>query len=177
VTWDLVSIDGSGADLCALAYWRRGVLVSVGWETDGMRAGPTGALLALQIAVEKPQQDGRSSKVPPAQLIELTWASAMVACWFLAPVKAYTPSQWKGSSPKPQHHLRMLAVLEPAELAVLPPDTLTIVRDTCRRGAAKAWRSPGVSYYPRKWDIHNQLCAVALGLYHLGRIDREGMAR
>lgn len=119
------------------------------------------------VLAEKPQFDRRVSK----HVIDLAWTGALVAASFGAPVKAYTPSQWKGSTPKPVHHNRVWQVLTPAERALFPAGTEARIAEACRKGGLDAWRKPGVKYYGegKGSECHNLLDSAALGLHHLGR--------
>lgn len=170
----LICID-PGVHECAVAvYTSTGRLYDCGFVTLSESLGAE--VLAwlspepVTIVCEKPQFDRRVSK----HVIDLAWSGARVAESFArgGPVTAVTPSEWKGSTPKPQHHAEALAALSPAELAVLPPDTAARVSEACREGGLDAWRKPGASYYGKAKgaEVHNILDAVALGLWRLGRL-------
>jgi hypothetical protein len=122
------------------------------------------------VAVEKPQQDGRSRAVPPKVLIDLAWNGALVAA-ALRPSElvTYTPTEWKGSVSKPVHHLRIWAELSEFERKAFPADT----EERIRKGAEATARNAGkLTAYA--FEAHNLLDAAGLGLFHLGRLGRGG---
>jgi len=85
-----------------------------------------------------------------------------------------TPSAWKGTEPKPQHHARLWEVLTPEERAILGGmATARAIADAVRKGALSRWGKPGASYYPRSFTTHNLLDAAALGCWHLGRLQKR----
>lgn len=132
---------------------------------------------SITVIVEQPQQDARSWGIPPATLIKLAWDGALLAGLYAGElgcnVVAVTPSQWKGSAPKPVAHGRLWEVLTPAERAILGGDeTEARIAAAKRKGALDRWGKPGVSYYPRNWDGHNLLDAAALALTHTGRLKK-----
>jgi hypothetical protein len=61
----------------------------------------------------------------------------------------YTPSAWKGQVPKSVHHARILAALSYEEQSRIPKLPTS--------------------------KLHNVLDAVALGLFHVGRVKRGGV--
>lgn len=129
------------------------------------------------VVIEKPQQDARSENVPPKILINLAWEGALLAGAFCgrdgARLVAYTPSEWKGSTPKPVHHKRLWRVLSAAEQKVLGgAATEQAIDAACRKGASKRWGITGAKCYPASFDTHNLLDAAALGAFHLGRIGK-----
>lgn len=158
----LIAVD-PGVKACACAEFDDGVLVDVWFQSPGDRYRGT----VDDVVAEKPQFDSRVSK----HVIDLAWTGALVAASFGAPVTAYTPSEWKGSTPKPIHHHRMWQVLTPEERAVFPADTEARIAEACRKGGLENWRRSGAEYYGKGKgaDVHNYLDAVALGLHHLGR--------
>lgn len=103
-----------------------------------------------QLVIEIPQVYRASkSKGDPNDLIKVAvqagqWIER--ARLYGASVYRQLPQEWKGQVPKETHHKRILAVLNPTELARLP-------------------KLP-------KSDAHNMLDAIGLGLFHLGRISR-----
>lgn len=106
--------------------------------------------------------------VPPNDLIDLAAAGFLLAGRFRCPVVELLAERWKGSIAKPVCHRRMLAVLTPAERALLPAGSEAKV--------AEAVRVLGVtgkcpSY---KWHGVDVLDAVSLGLVYLGRLDLGG---
>jgi hypothetical protein len=130
-----------------------------------------------EVVWEKPQQDARSRAVPPEILISLTAAGALLAGAFAgrdgARIIEYRPSEWKGSEPKPVMHRRMWKILSAAERRILGGDaTDQAIRAAQEKGALRAWKIPGAACYPKAFDTHNILDAVALGCVHLGRLAR-----
>jgi hypothetical protein len=123
---------------------------------------------------EVPQLDGRSEdKV--ATLIELMHQGSLVAmqvaCEFDATLAELTPTQWKGSEPKPQAHARMWRALTAAERKLLGGDaTWREIDEACERGALERWKRPGASYYRRGWTQHNILDACQLNLTYTRRL-------
>lgn len=172
----LICID-PGVHECAVAVFEGAVLRDVRFiEASSPVRLPAGlwalCYLGVAVVVEKPQFDRRCGK----HVIDLAWSGRGVAeaCAFAptSALAAVTPAEWKGSTPKPQHHAEALAALSPTELAVLPPDTAARVAEACRKGGLDAWRKPGASYYGKAKgaEVHNLLDAVALGLWRLGRL-------
>lgn len=166
----LIAVD-PGVKECACASFSLGVLRELWFQAPGEETQEPGLIVGLVIA-EKPQFDRRVS----LHVIDLAWTGALVAASFGAPVKAYTPSQWKGSTSKPVHHHRVWGALTPAERALFPAGTEARIAEACRKGALDAWRKPGAEYYGRAKGVdgigagvHNLLDSAALGLHHLGR--------
>ncbi len=137
--------------------------------------------------VEVPSANGRAT--PPDDLI----AEAVHGCLLAGrlcsgEVRCVTPNEWKGSTRKPIHHDRMWGALSAEEQILLGGDaTYDGLQAILERGAKERWRRPGAAYY-RAADLptvemstgayrltHNELDAVALLLFALGRIDRDGM--
>lgn len=120
---------------------------------------------------EKPQLDSRSRTVVPT-ILELAVSGAMLAarygCLCRCPVEPVTPTQWKGSIPKPVHHQRLLQGLSEEEVSLLPKDSKEQVQAACVRGAKERWSKPGAVYY-RSWKGHNVLDAVALGKWRVAQ--------
>lgn len=189
-----IAID-PGVHKCACAAFREGVLCEVWFETaighaptrrdasaptPEPRAAQPLRLEPVHVVVEMPEYQGaRSSKSRTQDLLALSWHGAMLAGQFAgrdaAPVFAYTPSTWKGSTPKPMHHLHLWRVLSDAERHLLGgARTLAAIDKACTKGALSRWSKPGVTYYPRSFTMHNLLDAVALGCYHLGRFQLGG---
>lgn len=122
---------------------------------------------------EKPQGDARTWHIPPAVMIELTAAGASLAGLYAGAAGAklitQTPTQSKGSNPKPICHARLWEALTPQERSTLGGDaTWAQIDAACERGALARW-APGKTYYPASWLTHNILDAVALGAKYLGR--------
>lgn len=189
---NLLAIDpGYAGAGNACAAFEAGVLVETWFEkavTFAPRA-PAGPARATrwaaaagyfhEIVIERPQQDGRSRGVPPDTLIRLAWAGALLAGAFAgrdgAPIVEYTPSEWKGSEPKPVQHARLWTVLAEGERARLGGEaTYRTIMAACEKGALKRWAIAGAACYPRSFTLHNILDAVALGCVHLGRLRKAG---
>ncbi len=132
---------------------------------------------ADEIIVERPQQDARSARIPPAILMRLAWEGALLAGAFAgrdgARIIDYTPSEWKGSEPKPVNHKRLWKVLDDDERAVLGGDeTRVAIEAACEKGALKRWGIAGAACYPKAFDTHNLLDVAAIGCFHLGRLEK-----
>jgi hypothetical protein len=129
-----------------------GFLQSAGVTTlDAARCPAVGALVqgdVNRLLIEVPQVYQASlSKGDPNDLIKVAigvgrWVERATVCG--ASVTAVKTAQWKGQVPKEVHHKRVMAALQPGELALLP----------------KLPQSQG----------HNMLDAVALGLWDAKRI-------
>ena len=128
-----------------------------------------------EVILEKPQWDGRDATAQV--LIELTYVGALLAGLYagedVADIIAYTPSQWKGSTPKPVHHGRLWEILEPQERKILGGErTGDIIQTAKEKGGLDRWQKPGVLYYPRSFTTHNLLDAAALNVFHVGRLKK-----
>lgn len=160
---------------CACAALVLGRLHAVWFERPPADAGDLECPLDFGlVVVEKPQADGRTQGINPTVVIELAWVGAALGglyagrdgCGF----KGATVSAWKNSVPKPVHHKRLWHVLEDSERALLGgPKTLAVIEVACTKGALDRWGKPGVRYYPKSFETHNLLDAVALGMHALGR--------
>lgn len=168
----LAAID-PGKRTCAVALATCGELTGVGlimsfamprWTTDA-------------VVWEIPEQRGGAG-APAEDLIWLAAAGADMARAIAldGPVTQRTPSEWKGSAPKPVHHSRLLDVLIGAELDLLGGHTAIrrAVDAACARGAKARWAKPGATYY-RKGEMpagitHDMLDAAALLMFELGRL-------
>jgi hypothetical protein len=177
----LLAIDPAHADpgsACALFGAGRGGLSAV-WFFKPFRAthhyGFTGTTCIETVVIEKPQVDDRTVGIPLKDVINLSYAAGRVLGFYTeagARVKEYLPRQWKGSTPKPLHHLKLWGVLTEAEREVVGgADALAQIEAACERGGLARWSKPGVVYYGG-WKGHNILDAVALGCFHLGRIGK-----
>ncbi len=134
------------------------------WQSMRLEAYPD------VVVIEKPQQDGRSTRVPPRVLIDLAWNGALLA-GALRPrsLVCYTPNDWKGQVSKPVHHLRLWRVLSTIERKCFPADT----EERIRKGAEATARAAGkLKNY--SFEAHNLLDAVGLGLFYLKRIGKGG---
>lgn len=141
---------------------------------------PDGAGLGLKaVVVECPEYQGaRTQRARPQDLIALSFLGGVAAGYAAGaarrPVTAYTPSEWKGTEPKPTHHARLWAVLRADERAALGgAATGAAIERAVEAGALDRWGNPGVSYYPRAFKTHNILDAAALGCFHLGRLAKR----
>ncbi len=178
---ELYSIDPGIPD-CAVAYYCGLRLVWVAlmpsdaWSSDPVPVG-------TDTVCELPQVDGRG--VPATGLIKLATAGALLSGRLSnCAAKFATPSEWKGSTKKPIHHARMWNALSDAERGVLGgAGTQRAIDAAKKRGAADGWRKKSSAAYYRAAEMirvdglridHNILDAVALGLWHLGRIDKAG---
>ncbi len=185
MTRHTVGIDPDGTSGAACAHGAGGVLVRLFFADalDCLRGAWPDQLSDpltyewARVAVERPQQDGRSGAIPPAILMTMTRNAYAVAMAFRAPVVELYPSEWKGSCPKPQHHLRIWEdTLTPAERILFPAGTESAINKACEKGARDAWRKPGAKYYPDKFKpITDLLDACGLMLFECGRIDKDGM--
>lgn len=179
VLTSLLAID-SGYPECACASVFRGRLT---WfESVTLASGTDLALRFDRVVVEVPQADGRS--VPVDDLIRVATTGVRLAERLAADpaeIVELRPREWKGSTPKPPHHLRLWNALAPAERALLGgKQTHDAIRAACKRGAQGAWKKPGATYY-RARELptvngtkitHDILDAAALALYALKRIPR-----
>ncbi len=178
---DCVAID-PGAKACAVAIsdGSRYLLQWVGMVAPMFASGPhpSDSLGALRVIVELPEANGRAT--PPDDLIAITAAGFFLAGLIAGgPVRAVTPREWKGQTPKPAHHRRLWAALTPAEQGLLGgAPTLAAIASACQRGAKDRWRKPGATYY-RASELptvrgtkitHDILDASALNLYDSGRL-------
>jgi hypothetical protein len=181
----VLAIDpGYAGDGNACAWTWRGDLHDVWFERYGREPGDSRATMADErainaVVIERPQQDARSYGVPPEVLIKLAWESALLAGAYAAingaPLVELTPSEWKGSEPKPQMHARLWAELLPVERELLGGErTGNTIFAAREKGARDRWGKPGVAYYPRAFKTHNLLDAVALAFVHGGRLEKRG---
>lgn len=160
----------------ACAEFRNGALHSTwfwDWRNPGVHSSAVALAECKTLVVEKPQKDARTRHVQESY-------DKLVAAYELTiekynthgtHVRRLTPNQWKGSQPKPQHHLTIWEELTPEERAILPADCESRIVRACERGALNRWAKPGAYYYG-SWKGHNTLDAVGLGLFHLGRIGK-----
>lgn len=176
----LLAIDPGGAKKgCSGALFRDRALVDMFERVTAQDA----TFLVHDLVIERPQQDGRSRAVPPRVLMDLAWQGALVAGAFIgqgATLREFTPSEWKGEIHKALHHARILesGALEPIECRVLEEyaDTSVFlaVQEARKKAALARWGVPGYSRSSRLPDV---LDAVALGLFALGRITKEGFRK
>jgi hypothetical protein len=171
----LTATDPGATTECATAGFICGALDYAWFEK------PETAHLACDNATlavfEEPQLDRRN----PKYVIDLAINGALCARAHSRNVRRYKVMAWKGSNRKPQHHARMLKALTPSELKALAAACgekssaalLRKVSAACAKGARTRWGGKGASYYG-SWKGHNLLDAVALGLFALGRTDKNG---
>jgi hypothetical protein len=163
----IVAID-PGVRKCACAFFDGAELEAVMFAP--FEYGWPGVSI---VVVEKPQVDART-RTTTNTIVDLAYSAGVCAGAFRAPIKAVTPSTWKGSEPKPQQHARLWRVLDDAERKILGGDrTKSAVDAAVRKGALDRWGKPGASYYPRSFETHNLLDAVALGAWYLGRLEKR----
>jgi hypothetical protein len=184
----VLAIDpGSAGAGNALAFTLDGVLRQVWFERYDRAAGAhvlagvrrTTGLAIHTIAIERPQQDGRSRAARPEDLMGLAWEGALLAGAysgvFGAVLVELLPREWKGSESKPQMHARLWAKLTPHERSLLGGEKTGLVIHAAReKGALDRWSKPGVAYYPRAFVTHNLLDAAALALVFGGRLEKRG---
>lgn len=155
---------------CACAYVVGADVKRVWFErpANAVRGWPLTPL--HYIVWERPEVRVRSNgarPIPAEHLIELAAVGAELAgrygCAHGLACEAVKPSIWKGSIPKPTHHRNLWCSLDPASREVLGGEaTAAEIEAAVERGALDRWGRAGVSYYPRGWDGHNLLDAVAL---------------
>jgi len=159
--YHLASID-PGVKECHLAYFEGGVLSGVWQFSPGAAVHqplgpcPTGTELVVEVPRIYPHSHPR-----PNDLIDLAFAAGRAVG--SNPATIVYPAHWKRQLKKPVSHMRILEVLAPHELAVLPPETA----DKVREAAEYLGRTGKVRY---NWKGHNTLDAVGIGLHHLGRL-------
>jgi hypothetical protein len=171
---ELYSIDPGNAAahgrVSYVAFFDVRELVDVQALTWKQAAGITPGFGPRVVVIERPQQDGRSGRVPPGVLMGLAWNGALVAA-SLQPTEIveYTPREWAGQSSKPERHLKILRVLSKLEKQCLPGDT----EERVRKGAEATARNKGkLTNY--SFEAHNLLDAIGIGLFHLKRIGKGG---
>lgn len=176
----ILAID-PGASTCACAWFGEG-----GELRDvEFNQYPEHERLTM-VVVERMQADSRTRNIDVRNLLDCQFSGALAAgnaCGATrhAEMKWLTPTQWKGSEPKPTQHARLFgvnaemtgrpAILSVAEQAILGGEkTRAVIAAAVKKGALDRWSKPGVKYYPAAFDTHNLLDAVALGLFVLGRL-------
>jgi hypothetical protein len=172
----LLAID-PGVHESACAVFRADVLEAVGFARYGMALSVARLSPFARVVVERPEYQGKRTEAARVQdLIALSWEGAKLAAALAAQDDAWfvelTPSQWKGSSPKPVVHAALWGALTAAERHVLGgAKTHAAITKALERGAAKRW-PPNAHMYPSAWPMHNILDAVAMGAFYLGRIKK-----
>lgn len=124
------------------------------------------------LVIERPQVDGRT-QAAVKDVLALDWEAALFAGLVVgytgAALVECTPRDWKGTTPKPIVHRRAWGALSAHERSVLGGDpVLRAIEAAVERGAKRNW-PPGLDAYGGR-AIHNPLDAVAIGLWHLGRV-------
>lgn len=162
----ILSIDPGVAE-SAQALIQHERLIEVGFRSLGAWLW-RGEAVDL-VVVERPEYQGaRSDAARTQDLLALSWAGAKAAYSVGVEVREVTPREWKGSTPKPVHHLRLWEdCLNDAERKLFAPDTGRRIMQAAEKCALRPGK-PGASYYGR-WDGHNLLDAAALGLAFVGR--------
>lgn len=177
-----IAID-PGIKKCACACLVNGELREVWFEAVVYGAvnscrGPTDPPpreSMVEIAVEQPEYHGaRSDAARTQDLLALAWHGAMLAGQFAgrdqARTFAYPVSEWKGTIPKPMHHHHVWGALVDSEKRLLGGQrTADAIAKACEKHAMRRGKIKGVECYPRSFETHNLLDAVALGLHHVGR--------
>jgi len=171
----LIAIDPGYAKRgpgCACALFVEGLLTALWFArpNEARPVAPDGADVVYELPQMRPREDVSPGKANT--LIKLAAVGAELAGQYSGAsggrVYAVTPAAWKGSTPKPQSHGRILDVLSRAELAIVGADAMARVAEAKRRGALDRWARPGADYYGT-WPRHNLLDAVGIGVHHLGR--------
>jgi hypothetical protein len=167
----LIAIDpgfsrtGQGS---ACAYFEEGMLLCV-WFARPITAWPRHPV--DEVIWEMPQVDTRTYHSTP-DVIELAAVGGELAGIYAghggATISRVTPSQWKGSTPKPVAHSRLWEGLNVHEKDLLGGHvTLQQIEKARKKGALQRWKKPGGAYYPKSFDTHNLLDAVAIGRWRL----------
>lgn len=129
---------------------------------------------------ERPEYQGERSDLARTQdIINLCCSGALLAGAFAGrdgcPIIELTPTEWKGSEPKPVQHNRMWKILSAAERKVLGgAATFKVIRAALEKGAMKRWKITGADCYPKSFTMHNLLDAAALGCHYLERLPKVG---
>jgi hypothetical protein len=171
---NLLAVD-SGVHKHAIAYFYDGVFQTASDHE------PVFDLVdkTFRVVIERPEiYPGRASEKRQRDLMDLTLAAGELGGTVRrqgAEVKYVLPRTWKGQVCKPIHHSRILRALVPVERArfedVAQKPFLRIlskVDAACERYA----RTGKVTGY--RWDLHNILDAVGIGLWALGRTGKGG---
>lgn len=191
---NVLAID-PGADSCACVTFEHDRVVCAefalppAWD-------PVGPSI---VVVERMQADERTRHVDVRHVLACQWNAALCAGYLAgrtgAAVQWYTPTEWKGSEPKPMQHARLFGVNadltgEPAVLSVEEQRVLgggataLAIAAAVEKGALKRWHIAGADCYPKPRAgvsyaacdprvVHNLLDAAALGCVHLGRLEKR----
>lgn len=161
----LIAID-PGKERSHVAFFRNGKLVKAGRldaiDCGGQEMPSPGDLVVIEVPRIYPRGHKR-----PNDLIDVAFMAGNVAGIFSASgykIKTVYPAEWKRQLKKPVCHMRLLEVLMPAEIKLLPPGTVEKVT-----AAAERFGKTGkVTKY--SWEGHNTLDAIAIGATELGRL-------
>lgn len=136
----VVAID-PGKHASGIAKFIDGVLKSVAYADDA-------ETYADEVVVEIPQVYPKSEG-DPNDLIEVAFAAGRLVNQVVGPAELIKvkPAQWKGQVPKKIHHARAKAALSEWERTIVDRHSTTV-----------------------ESKKHNIWDAVALGLWHLGRL-------
>lgn len=172
---NLLAID-PGAETCACVEFARDVIVRASFALPPTWHPRDGE--PRIVVVERMQADERTRHIDVRHVLACQWNGALCAGYLSgvhgAEVAFYTPTEWKGSEPKPVQHARLWDVLSDVERQVLGGDeTRAAIEKAVDKGAARRWKIAGADCYPRKFVIHNLLDASALGCTHLGRLEKR----
>lgn len=161
---------GSGC-ACALFVGRE---LHATWFTRPGRpapAVPDGTHVVWECPTIRPKEDVSPGKANT--LIRLAAEGAALAGRYAgqcgAPVcLAVLPATWKGSTPKPVNHGRIIAELTESELARVGDvaDIRARITAAKRAGGLDRWSKAGHVYYGT-WQTHNLLDAVGIGRWYL----------
>jgi hypothetical protein len=170
----IIAID-PGVKHCAVACLDSSKLIWVEFQTAAKAIADTDDLTVAACVIERPAYQGaRTQAARPEDLIALAWSGALLAGAYAASgaeLHEVTPQAWKGSLPKPVHHAKLWAVLSNEERELLGGlRTYDMIERASEKGALERWKKPGAAYYPRTWETHNLLDAVALGMWYVGRL-------
>lgn len=175
-----IAID-PGIKKCACACLVDGELREVWFEAvaygglNFARPYPRIPADSVDVVVEQPEYHGaRSDQARTQDLLALAWHGALLAGQFAgrdqARTFAYPVSEWKGTTPKPMHHHHVWGALVDSEKRLLGGQrTADAIAKACEKHAMRRGKIKGVECYPRSFETHNLLDAVALGLHHVGR--------
>lgn len=140
------------------------------WDNDDPEI-PQGSTIQ-EVVWEEPQFDGRATPATMIASIHLAAEGGTLAGLYAGAYGAHviprTPQEWKGSEHKPPMHARLWDKMLPSERALFPSTTGSIITATCRAGGLDRWRKSSAEYYPRNFELHNILDAVALGRRTIG---------
>jgi hypothetical protein len=172
---NVLAID-PGAETCACVAFVNDRITAAGFALPPDWVPVPGA--PCVVVVERMQADERTRHVDVRHVLACQWNGAFCAAYLSgrtgAAVQWYTPTEWKGSEPKPVQHARLWDILDDAERAVLGgPPTLATIQKAVDKGAARRWKIAGADCYPRKFVTHNLLDAAALGCTHIGRMEKR----